>query len=353
MITAEELSQDISNSEIWRADSVYGMAERLLPFIQSRAAGVQGAAYDRELIATMLHEGASVQKFAADAIREQIRLLRAADNADAAGVRTVSRPPKDAGAVPLPIMEVLDRRAVTPLCDHVVMGYTEAQLMAYGDAREAAANALIAECQPYLKDGETPVQRMERDHLESIAMMGLLAKAREAAGRADAVPDGYALVPAIPTEAMTDAYWRAVVLPDNARLSDRPKAVARWQAMLSAAPLPQHPPAEPAARAQVGDGACGYVNKDGTVTWYAENFGTVSCKPKPGAQIFTHPSPAHAGAGDAEALAQWMFDEGNRLAAEVGIRASTDTLEADPDMKRWLVKLSESIARRLAGGDHA
>jgi len=67
--------------------------------------------------------------------------------------------------------------------------------------------------------------------------------AREAAGRADAVPDGYALVPAIPTEAMTDAYWRAVVLPDNARLSDRPKAVARWQAMLSAAPLPQHPPA--------------------------------------------------------------------------------------------------------------
>jgi len=48
---------------------------------------------------------------------------------------------KHAGAVPLPVMEVLERREVTPLCDHVVMGYTAAQLEAYGDAREAAGRA--------------------------------------------------------------------------------------------------------------------------------------------------------------------------------------------------------------------
>lgn len=95
-LTVEELAKEIYRIKGGAEPDAVGFATALLPFIQSRAAGVQGAAYDRELIATMLHKGASVQKFTADAIREQIRLLRAADNADAARVRTVSQPPKDA-----------------------------------------------------------------------------------------------------------------------------------------------------------------------------------------------------------------------------------------------------------------
>jgi len=117
---------------------------------------------------------------------------------------------------------------------------------------EIQHRSLYTHAQPAAKV-ETPGYKLSDEQIATLLSEGLkpeeiggtaeVQHAREAAGRADAVPDGYALVPAIPTEAMTDAYWRAVVLPDNARLSDRPKAVARWQAMLSAAPLPQHPPA--------------------------------------------------------------------------------------------------------------
>lgn len=56
-----------------------------------------------------------------------------------------SQPAKPAGAVPMPVMEILDRREVTPLCDHVVMGYTEAQGIAYGNAREAAVPHALRE----------------------------------------------------------------------------------------------------------------------------------------------------------------------------------------------------------------
>lgn len=37
-------------------------------------------------------------------------------------------------------------------------------------------HALIAACEPYLKEGETPVERMERDHRDSLALMTLLAR---------------------------------------------------------------------------------------------------------------------------------------------------------------------------------
>jgi len=163
------------------------------------------------------------------------------------------------------------------------------------------------------------------------------------------VPDGYALVPAIPTEAMTDAYWRAVVLPDNARLSDRPKAVARWQAMLSAAPLPQHPPAEPAARAQVG--ALGFARPAelDDVRRNKDSHAAIAIFLQPeksdahSVPIYTHPSPAHAGAGiDIVKLANLtgVYYPSGRIAYGGPLYAFT------PD------ELAE-FARRLAGGDHA
>ncbi len=48
--------------------------------------------YDRVLIADMLHDAPIIGgKYSREAIAEQVRLLRAADNAEAAGVRTVRR----------------------------------------------------------------------------------------------------------------------------------------------------------------------------------------------------------------------------------------------------------------------
>lgn len=51
----------------------------------------------------------------------------------------------------------------------------------HGIRREAAAelrrlHAQIAACEPYLKEGETPAERIERDHLDSLALMTLLAR---------------------------------------------------------------------------------------------------------------------------------------------------------------------------------
>jgi len=52
----------------------------------------QGGEYDRELIACMLEDSAGhIETWAPVAMRAQAALLRAADNRDAAGVRTVTR----------------------------------------------------------------------------------------------------------------------------------------------------------------------------------------------------------------------------------------------------------------------
>jgi hypothetical protein len=40
------------------------------------------------------------------------------------------------------------------------------------------AEALVADCAEYLKDGETPRQRMDRDHADVLALMEMLAKDR-------------------------------------------------------------------------------------------------------------------------------------------------------------------------------
>lgn len=37
-------------------------------------------------------------------------------------------------------------------------------------------HAQIAACEPYLKEGETPAERIERDHKDSLALMTLLAR---------------------------------------------------------------------------------------------------------------------------------------------------------------------------------
>ena len=43
----------------------------------------------------------------------------------------------------------------------------------------ARLRALVAECADYLKEGETPRQRMDRDHADVLALMEMLAKDRK------------------------------------------------------------------------------------------------------------------------------------------------------------------------------
>ena len=135
---------------------------------QSRAAGVQGADLTQEAVAEAMKRWPDAQPaiiFMAGAVGA-LAPITANDIAWANTQTATPQPPKDTGAVPMPVMEVLDRRAVTPLCDHVVMGYTEAQLIAYGDAREAAACSDAEKAEQFRKGWE----------------------AGQAAGRADAVP---------------------------------------------------------------------------------------------------------------------------------------------------------------------
>ena len=49
-----------------------------------------------------------------------------------------------------------------------------------------AAEALVAECDIYLKEGETPRQRMDRDHLDVLALMKMLADDRKRRDEAEA-----------------------------------------------------------------------------------------------------------------------------------------------------------------------
>ena len=42
----------------------------------------------------------------------------------------------------------------------------------------ADLRAMIDDCAPYLKDGETPRQRMDRDHQDVLSLMQMLAKDR-------------------------------------------------------------------------------------------------------------------------------------------------------------------------------
>lgn len=49
-----------------------------------------------------------------------------------------------------------------------------------------AAEALVAECDIYLKEGETPRQRMDRDHLDILALGKMLADDRKRRDEAEA-----------------------------------------------------------------------------------------------------------------------------------------------------------------------
>lgn len=86
-------SQLIGRTIKWHCASPPDIGTKLYatPQPEPKPAAVE---YDRALIADMLKSGVDGgMKYSLEAIAEQVRLLEAADNADAAGVRTVRREP--------------------------------------------------------------------------------------------------------------------------------------------------------------------------------------------------------------------------------------------------------------------
>lgn len=63
-------------------------------------------------------------------------------------------------------------------CDRSVALYNADQMHAYASALSEARCAQLAECAQYLKDGETPAQRIQREIDDNAAVLGLLAKER-------------------------------------------------------------------------------------------------------------------------------------------------------------------------------
>lgn len=201
--------------------------------------------------------------------------------------------PKPAGAVPLPVMEVLDRREVTPVCDHVVMGYTQAQLVEYGDAREAAGRA-----------GAVPAHRVaDLLHLLQFA---------------------------------------TITTPTHGDDEQAKKVMAELSDLL-AAPIPQQPAAEPAAVNQslTTEGAeAVYQYQTVTNGWHDLLDAADSEKYKaagwPVRTLYTRPTPA----ADAGGVTDDDLAELNRLRALVNSPELHDfargtVLEAAHQVERW------------------
>lgn len=255
MITAEELAKEIGQNPLFDEASCKSLAARLPPFIQSRAAGVQGAVdyqtnmdYELQRDAGATHEQALAVAISAAAER-----------------LATPQPPKDAGAVPLP--KIVGMISDRPIC-------FQDEVARYGNAREAA-------------------------------------------GRADAVPYEVANNLMLLVEGPGSLRWED---GKGFRLKDTSEWARFYVEVKNAKEraTPQHPPAEPAARAQVdGCGACGDGCKARGLCRLADES--------------PHPSPAHAGAGDADA-------EYSRIYAEA-IKVCADQ------------PMAHEIARRLAGGE--
>ena len=355
MITAEELAKEIDRLDEASNGPYAGpteLARGLLIFIQSRAARVQGAS-DGPL-SSRLRPDVECAPWVIEEVKKLERRLATPQppkDADcpsnespgdslslrgAAG-RSVSRPAKGAGDNPSPdspIMKwaesaIADRNGAkdageVPMPERPALPLRinretltapgkwttqEAEVIrAYGNAREAAANA---------ENAGKVIKAWEAGHAAAAQVRDVV---REAAGRADAVP--------VCTCPSGDGSLRH--------------------------PCPQHPPAEPAARAQVGDldsvmRARGFPCVSDALG-YSRNFAYAN--PALSQTTRDHieglcnmleiaaanPSPAHAGAG-AEALA-----------SEIG-----ELVEFQDGSREWTFQRDTlaTFARRLAGGDHA
>ena len=336
MITAEELAKEIHLIDDIRPDFAMMIATGLLPFLQAQiTAAAEMRYYDIYAIAVKV----TGDQPTASEIAKRLATPQPPKDAGALGnprdlisfaegriqhanqgrcpgpQRFNSRDPdcavcnainasltgKDAGAMPIPHPGVAD-------ADGKPFAYWPDQLREYGNAREAAALSDADKAEQYRKGWE----------------------AGQAAGRANAAP--------VCTCPSGDGSLRH--------------------------PCPQHPPAEPAARGQV-EAPAWFGQLPAYITnpeaWPENYVGGYNDALAMGYDVIrgniTHPSPAHAGAGDAEALAKLAIDT---VAKKLyGLHADNHpTMHCnrfpawselkDADREEWREK-----ARRLAGGDHA
>lgn len=69
-------------------------------------------------------------------------------------------------------------RSVDQRAQRVPPGIREIAEALIEQGRREAREELLKECAPYLKEGETPAQRIKREFDDAQALLGLLAKAR-------------------------------------------------------------------------------------------------------------------------------------------------------------------------------
>lgn len=299
MITAKELAKEIYRIKGGAEPDAVGFATALLPFIQSRAAGVQGAEH-------VVIDAHWLENIAAAAA-----LLSGGDS-------LISRREGEA----LYTLVKSARRLATPKPPNTIRVDVEQIGSCELDVRDGVAympavtvqDIVSKSClkpQPPKDAGAVP--SFNREHAAKTIADSIL---RSPTNSVDENNDSVSLL-----DVLANAFGDKTVGPAMDWMID-----AVFEALED---FPQHQPSEPAARAQEAMSEC---ICDGAA--YSPNqthpFLVNRACPKHGEP---HPSPAHAGAGDAH-------DEYLRI-YHIAITVCGDQPTA------------AEIARRLAGGDHA
>ncbi len=253
MITAEELAKEI---RLWDVGRFFGdtllmnLSTALLPFIRSRAAGVQGVESDAALIKELAESAKALGHWSTLRSTDQATIDYWTDRvADLSRRLATPQPPKDAGAVPIP---------ETP----IYMLAVDGSHIHFTDGSGSTAEQMIAAVTMNRPGAKCDVRRLYTEQM----MMGY-GNAREAAARADAVPvctcpsgDGSLRHPCPqhpPAEPAAPAADNDLVQVERGLLGAACAAIAKKRdapkVLEALRKITMTPRAEPAARAQVGE----------------------------------------------------------------------------------------------------
>jgi Asp-tRNA(Asn)/Glu-tRNA(Gln) amidotransferase B subunit len=97
-------------------------------------------------------------------------------------------------------------------------------------SRAEAAEALIADCADYLKEGETPRQRMDRDHKDVLALMDMLAKEKIKREAAEAALAEATAIAEVLSGLVEYNYHGNIIGQENAKaVADLKKLKGAWE----------------------------------------------------------------------------------------------------------------------------
>lgn len=97
-------------------------------------------------------------------------------------------------------------------------------------ARANTAEALIADCADYLKEGETPRQRMDRDHKDVLALMDMLAKEKIKREAAEAALAEATAIAEVLSGLVEYNYHGNIIGQENAKaVADLKKLKGAWE----------------------------------------------------------------------------------------------------------------------------